>query len=207
MVDTQIAGRGIRDPLVLNAMRSVPRELFVDESFRNQAYDDFPLPLIEGQTISQPFIVALMTEALALTAGDVVLEIGTGSGYSTAVLAEIAKEVYTVERSFELSKRANEILEERYFNIHVLWDDGTLGWPEHAPYDAIIVAAGGPQIPDTLKSQLKVGGRLVIPVGKTNHQQQLLLVKREAEQVFQSEVIADVRFVPLIGSEGWSSSF
>ena len=147
-------------------MRTVPREAFLPQQLHEFAYEDWPLPIEEGQTISQPYIVAFMTEALALAGGEKVLEIGTGSGYAAAVLAEIAGEVYTVERIGQLAEKAASTLADLgYDNVHVLHGDGTKGWPDHAPYDGIIVAAGGPKIPDSLKEQLKIGGRLVIPVG------------------------------------------
>ncbi len=204
MVEQQIAARGVRSEAVLNALRKVPRELFLPERLREFAYDDAPLPIEAAQTISQPYIVALMTEALALKGGENVLEIGTGSGYAAAVLAEIAGEVYTVERIEQLADTAAlRLADLGYKNVHVRHGDGTLGWPEHAPYDAIIVAAGGPQIPDTLKRQLKVGGRLVIPVGADQRAQELVRVTRSSNSNFKTEDIADVRFVPLVGQEGW----
>ncbi|MGO8859012.1 MAG: protein-L-isoaspartate(D-aspartate) O-methyltransferase [Steroidobacteraceae bacterium] len=204
MVEQQIAARGVRSEAVLNALRKVPRELFLPERLREFAYDDAPLPIEAAQTISQPYIVALMTEALALEGGENVLEIGTGSGYAAAVLAEIAGEVYTVERIEQLADTAAlRLADLGYKNVHVRHGDGTLGWAEHAPYDAIIVAAGGPQIPDTLKRQLKVGGRLVIPVGADQRAQELVRVTRSSNSNFNTEDIADVRFVPLVGQEGW----
>ena len=206
MVEQQIASRGVRDEAVLNAMRKVPREAFLPDRMLEFAYEDAPLPIEADQTISQPYIVALMTEALALKGGErKVLEIGTGSGYAAAVLAEIAGEVYTVERIGQLAQEAAlKLTELGYKNVHVRHADGTLGWPEHAPYDAIIVAAGGPEIPDTLKRQLKVGGRLVIPVGANPRVQELVRVTRSADDKFETEDLADVRFVPLVGKEGWS---
>jgi protein-L-isoaspartate(D-aspartate) O-methyltransferase len=204
MVEQQITARGVRSEAVLNALRKVPRELFLPGRLREFAYDDAPLPIEAEQTISQPYIVALMTEALALKGGEKVLEIGTGSGYAAAVLAEIAGEVYTVERIEQLADTAAlRLADLGYKNVHVRHADGTLGWPEHAPYDAIIVAAGGPQIPDTLKRQLKVGGRLVIPVGTDQRAQELIRVIRSSDDKFHTEDIADVRFVPLVGQEGW----
>jgi len=205
MVEHQIAARGVRSEAVLNAMRKVPRERFLSGRLREFAYDDAPLPIEAQQTISQPYIVALMTEALALEGGETVLEIGTGSGYAAAVLAEIAGEVYTVERVELLVEQARSRLAALgYKNIHVRHADGTLGWTEHAPYDAIIVAAGGPEVPDTLKKQLKVGGRLVIPIGADPRVQELVRVTRTLDDTFTTEDIADVRFVPLVGKEGWS---
>jgi protein-L-isoaspartate(D-aspartate) O-methyltransferase len=205
MVEKAIAGRGVRSSLVLNAMAKVPREAFLPEQLREFAYEDAPLPIAEGQTISQPYIVAYMTEALDLQGGERVLEIGAGSGYAAAVLAEIAGEVYTVERIGQLAeKAATRLADLGYENIHVLHGDGTRGWPEHAPYDAIIVAAGGPKIPDALKHQLKIGGRLVIPVGDDPKIQELIRVTRLSENKYRQEDLADVRFVPLIGKEGWT---
>ena len=205
MVETAVHARGVRSELVLDAMRSVPRECFLPERLREFAYEDTALPIEEGQTISQPYIVALMTEALVLRGGEKVLEIGTGSGYAAAVLSEIAAEVYTVERHGALAEKAAATLADLgYGNVHVLHGDGTRGWPAHAPYDAIIVAAGGPTIPESLKHQLKIGGRLVIPVGADLHVQELVRVTRIAQNEYRSEELADVRFVPLLGEEGWA---
>jgi protein-L-isoaspartate(D-aspartate) O-methyltransferase len=205
MVENQVAGRGVRSHLVLDAMRTVPREAFLPESMWEFAYEDAPLPIAEGQTISQPYIVALMTEALALEGGETVLEIGTGSGYAAAVLSRIAKSVYTVERIGQLAEKSGAVLTDLgYRNVHVLHADGTRGWPDHAPYDAIVVAAGGPEIPDSLKAQLKIGGRLVIPVGSNRRVQELVRVVRLSEHEYKTEDIADVRFVPLLGEEGWA---
>jgi len=204
MVEQQIAARGVGSKLVLDAMRRVPRELFVPERLRDLAYADGPLSIGEGQTISQPFIVALMVEALCLYGGEKVLEIGTGSGYAAAVLAEIAGQVYTIERIAQLAQKAETILAEiGYDNVHVIQGDGTLGWPQQAPYDAIVVTAGGPEVPESLKNQLKPGGRLVIPVGTDMYNQELLRVTRVSDSEFRSENLEYVRFVPLIGEEGW----
>ena len=179
MVETAIFGRGVRSELVLNAMRKVRREAFLPKELREFAYEDAPLPIEGGQTISQPYIVAFMTEALGLEGGERVLEIGAGSGYAAAVLSEIAGEVYTVERVGQLAEKAASRLHDlRYRNVHVLHGDGTKGWPEHAPYDAIIVAAGGPKVAESLKEQLKIGGRLVIPVGQDPSVQELVRVTR-----------------------------
>jgi protein-L-isoaspartate(D-aspartate) O-methyltransferase len=206
MVDRQIARRGVRSPIVLDAMRAVPREAFLPEPLREFAYEDAPLPIAEGQTISQPYIVALMTEALALEGGEKVLEIGTGSGYAAAVISRIARSVYTVERIGQLADKAAAALADlHYRNVHVLHADGTRGWSDHAPYDAIVVAAGGPEVPESLKKQLRIGGRLVIPVGSNRSVQELLRVTRVAEDQYQTEDIADVRFVPLVGDEGWGA--
>jgi protein-L-isoaspartate(D-aspartate) O-methyltransferase len=206
MVDRNIAARGVRDERVLGAMRKVPRELFLPEKLREFAYEDSPLPIAGDQTISQPYIVAFMAEALMLEGGEKVLEIGAGSGYAAAVLSEIADDVYTVERLGQLAEQAAARLADLgYDNVHVLHGDGTRGWPEHAPYDAIVVAAGGPQVPASLKEQLKIGGRLVIPVGADQRTQELVRVTRISQDEYRSEDIADVRFVPLIGEEGWAA--
>ena len=204
MVERNIAARGVRDELVLAAMRKVPRELFLPKSLREFAYEDSPLPIAGEQTISQPYIVAFMAEALLLRGGEKILEIGTGSGYAAAVLSEIAATVYTVERLGQLAEKAAATLADLGCdNVHVRHGDGTKGWPEHAPYDAIVVAAGGPQVPEALKEQLKIGGRLVIPVGADQRSQELVRVTRISAKQYRSEDIADVRFVPLIGEEGW----
>jgi protein-L-isoaspartate(D-aspartate) O-methyltransferase len=206
MVANNIAARGVRDELVLAAMRKVPRELFLPEKLREFAYEDSPLPIAGDQTISQPYIVAFMAEALTLEGGEKVLEIGAGSGYAAAVISEIAADVYTVERLGQLAEQAAARLADLgYGNVHVLHGDGTRGWPEHAPYDAIVVAAGGPQVPESLKEQLKIGGRLVIPVGADQRTQELVRITRISKDEYRSEDIADVRFVPLIGEEGWAA--
>ena len=204
MVDTQIAGRGIRDPWVLHAMRTVPREAFVPESLRESAYDDGPLPIGEDQTISQPYVVAVMTEVVQPKPGNRALEIGTGSGYAAAVLATIVSEVYTVERLGPLASASQRRLANLgYRNVHVLHGDGTLGWPEHAPYEAIIVTAGGPRVPPALLDQLAIGGRLVMPVGLTHRFQRLVRVTRRALDDYAHEDLEAVAFVPLIGEQGW----
>lgn len=204
MVTRQIANRGITNPAILAAMRAVPRELFVPEAFRAYAYDDSPLPIPAEQTISQPYVVAYMIAALALEPDDRVLEIGTGSGYAAAVLSRIVSQVYTVERHRSLAAYARQRLAQGgYDNVEVRHGDGTLGWPEHAPYDGIIVAAGGPTIPLSLQQQLTIGGRLVMPVGRRRHHQNLVLLTRIDAEVFTDEVLAPVAFVPLIGDEGW----
>jgi len=205
MVRDQIAARGVRDARVLAAMRRVPREQFLRESLEEFAYQDTPLPIESDQTISQPYVVAYMTECLRLEGGERVLEIGTGSGYAAAVLAEVAAEVYTVERYQNLAESARERLARLgYANVHVLCGDGTRGWPEHAPYDAIVVAAGGPEVPTALREQLAIGGRLVIPVGPTARSQQLVRVTRTGEHAFDEEELIPVAFVPLVGEQGWS---
>lgn len=197
-------GRGIHDPAVLSAMREVPRELFVNEGMLELAYEDNPLPINEGQTISQPYIVAYMTEALELNGMERVLEIGTGSGYAAAVLSRIAGTVYTVERLQGLAQSARRRLKALgYDNIIVHEGDGTLGWPEDAPYDAIVVTAGAPDVPKPLLEQLAVGGRLVIPVGTSSDLQVLLRLRRVGEYDYHREELCGVRFVPLIGAAGW----
>lgn len=204
MLDSHIRSRGVRDPAVLGALRSVPREAFVPSHLVEFAYEDTPLPIDEGQTISQPFIVAAMTEALVLTPNDRVLEIGTGSGYAAAVLGEIASEVYSIERHRLLADQATERLRELgYSNVHVLCGDGTLGWPQHAPFDAILVSAGGPEVPGVLVDQLAPGGRLVIPVGPDLRDQRLLRVTKQRDGTTRTEDLGGVRFVPLIGEAGW----
>ncbi len=202
MVATQIEARGITDPLVLDAMRTVPRECFVPASLAKFAYEDGPLPIGSGQTISQPYIVAVMTAAAGLKPGARALEIGTGSGYGAAILSRIAAEVYTVDRVGALAEAARARLSElRYRNVHVLEDDGSLGWAEHAPYDTILVTAGGPRVPKTLLHQLMVGGRLVMPAG--GRTQRLVRVTRTDVHEYEYEDLEEVAFVPLIGAEGW----
>jgi protein-L-isoaspartate(D-aspartate) O-methyltransferase len=204
MVDKQLIARGIRDPLVLAAMGKVPREKFVSVSQAQLAYTDGPLPIGEGQTISQPYLVAVMTEALALARTDRVLEIGTGSGYSAAVLAEIAAEVYTVERLASLAEGARwRLADLGYANVHVLIGDGSLGWSAHAPYDAIVATAGAPAVPPSLLRQLAIGGRLVIPVGPVSYDEQLIRIVRAGADDYRREALDPVAFVPLIGAEGW----
>lgn len=206
MVKRQIAARGVKSKRVLDAMRKVPRERFLPKGQGVLAYDDSPLPIGRGQTISQPYIVAYMVEALALEGGEKVLEIGTGSGYAAAILAEIAAEVYTMERIEGLASMARAVLDELgYDNVHVRHSDGTLGWPEHAPFDGIVVAAAAPEVPEILKEQLKTGGRLVIPVGESRWYQSLVRVTRVTEADFETEELMAVRFVPLIGEAGWHS--
>jgi protein-L-isoaspartate(D-aspartate) O-methyltransferase len=206
MVEAQIYARGVRDPAVLEAMARVPRERFVAESVRAHAYDDAPLPIAAGQTISQPYIVAFMVEALALAPGARVLEVGTGSGYAAAVLAEIAAQVITIERHAELAdSAARSLADAGYTNVTVIHGDGTRGWAEAAPYDAILVSAGGPVVPESLKRQLAIGGRLVVPVGTDPRLQELVRVTRTGPDTFDREDLADVRFVPLIGEEGWEA--
>lgn len=204
MLAEHLVGRGIADKGVLEAMRSVPREEFVPVGERQFSYGDFPLPIGEGQTISQPYIVAFMAELLELRHGDRVLEIGTGSGYAAAVVGQVAGEVYTVERLATLAEKAAETLGRlNYLNIKVLIGDGTQGWPEYAPYDAIQVTAGAPHVPAALREQLAIGGRLVIPVGGHQRVQSLLRIRRLSANEYRSDDICGVQFVPLVGRDGW----
>jgi protein-L-isoaspartate(D-aspartate) O-methyltransferase len=198
MTDAQIRARGVKDPLVLNAMTHVPRHLFIPESLRRHAYADEPLPIGHGQTISQPYIVAYMTEALELGGDESVLEIGTGSGYQTAVLAEIVREVWTVEIVEALARQSREVLDGLgYTNIRYLVGDGTKGWPGEGPFDGIIVTAAAPTVPLPLESQLADGGRMIIPVG--TDLQELLFVRRTSAGMRRERRLG-VRFVPLVGS-------
>ncbi len=205
MVARHLGARGISDPQVLRAMGEVPREAFVSEPLAEFAYEDAPLPIEAGQTISQPYIVARMVELAELRPGDNVLEVGAGSGYAAAVMGRIADKVYAIERHEELARLA-QAREAKlgYDNVEIICADGTKGWPEAAPFDAIMVSAGGPKIPETLKQQLAVGGRLVIPVGREIHQT-LMLVRRTGEDTFEQEDHGAVTFVPLIGEEGWGA--
>jgi protein-L-isoaspartate(D-aspartate) O-methyltransferase len=205
MVDIQIARRGVRDPHLLDAMRRVPREAFVEPGFEEFAYEDGPLPIGEGQTISQPYIVALMIEAAEVRPGDSVLEVGAGSGYAAAVMGQIADRVYAIERHPSLGKSARARFKKLgYDNIDLRVGDGTRGWPEAAPFDAILVAAGGPEVPQALKDQLAIGGRLVIPVGEEERFQTLIKLTRESDTEFDEENLGAVAFVPLIGEQGWA---
>ena len=204
MIREHLIGRGIHNSAVLDAMREVPREEFVEPGIRDLAYEDHPLHIDEGQTISQPYIVAYMTECLELSASDRVLEIGTGSGYAAAVLSRIVDKVYTVERLPGLAQNARQRLQMMgYTNIDIHVGDGTLGWPEHSPYDAIVVTACAPRIPQPLIEQLAVGGRLVIPVGGYTFNQVLVRLCRISEQDYRREELCGVSFVPLIGADGW----
>ena len=205
MVRAHVAGRGVRDPAVLEAMRRVPREGFVAASLQGRAYDDGPLPIEAGQTISQPYIVALMLEAAALLPGDRVLEVGAGSGYASALASLIALHVDAVERHAGLAATARERLARLgYVNIDVHCADGSGGWPEGAPFDAILVAASGPRVPAALREQLAVGGRLVLPVGGSFWEQRLVRVTRLGEREFSETDLGGVVFVPLIGEHGWA---
>lgn len=204
MVQQQIVKRGIHSPEVIAALRKVPREKFIAKALGKFAYEDAPLPIAEQQTISQPYIVAFMLEALQLKGPERVLEIGTGSGYAAALLAELAAEVITLERYQSLADEARAVLQGLgYNNVEVIQSDGTLGWPEQAPYEGIVVAAAAPEVPQALKNQLTIGGRLVIPVG-TLDGQSLLCVTRTSECAYREEPLTQVRFVPLVGEAGWA---
>jgi protein-L-isoaspartate(D-aspartate) O-methyltransferase len=204
MIAEQLIPRNISDKTVLEAFRKVPRHEFVPEDMRQYAYNDYPLPIGENQTISQPYMVALMTECLKLKGGEKVLEVGTGSGYQAAILGEMAGEVYSVERFKELADKASKVLGSLgYKNIHIKVGDGTIGWSEFAPYDGIVVTAGAPDIPESLVKQLKDGGRLIIPVDRGGFGQTLTLVEKTGRTVKTSDVCA-CTFVPLIGKEGWA---
>jgi len=203
MVEYQLRRRGILDPLVLRAFAEVPREAFVPPELAVHAYADAPLPIGHGQTISQPYVVAMTVQALGLSGHERVLEIGTGSGYAAAILGTISREVETVERIEELARTAAARLARLgYAHIHVHHADGTLGWPAGAPYEAICVAAGAPAPPPSLLQQLAIGGRLVLPHGDADHQRLVRIVRRDAGAFFEED-LGDVRFVPLVGAEGW----
>src|SRR5436190_969214 len=205
MVNIQVARRGVRDTHVLEALRRVPREIFVEPGFEEFAYEDCPLPICEGQTISQPYIVALMIEAAEVKPGDSVLEVGAGSGYAAAVMGQIADRVYAIERHPSLGKSAQQRLKKHgYDNIELRIGDGTRGWPEAAPFNAILVAAGGPEVPPALKEQLATGGRLVIPIGEEERYQTLIKLTRKSKSEFEEDNLGAVAFVPLIGEQGWA---
>jgi len=208
MVDGQLRSRGIVDPRVLKAMGKIPRHLFIDEGLAEQAYNDNPLPIDSGQTISQPYMVALMSEAMELTGKEKVLEIGAGSGYQTAILAELAERVFSIERIAALAARARKVLESlNYYNVAIRVGDGTYGWREESPFSAIMVAAGAPRIPKLLIEQLAVGGRMVIPVGNRSSQVLLKLTRlSEDPEDVKQEDLGGCRFVDLIGEYGWSNS-
>ncbi len=205
MVRNQLEARGIKAPKVLAAFRKVPRHLFVSEALRDQAYGDYPLPIGEQQTISQPFIVAEMTQALDLTENDRVLEIGTGSGYQAAILSQIVYRVYTIERKNSLFLQTRNLFDKlHYHNIVMKYADGTKGWKEESPFDAIIVTAGAPKIPDILIDQLEVGGRMVVPVGN-QHTQELTKIFRDDQDIRQTN-LGGCRFVKLVGEYGWKEA-
>jgi protein-L-isoaspartate(D-aspartate) O-methyltransferase len=205
MVQSQIEARGVTDPNVLAAIRKVPRHLFVSEALMDQAYGDFPLPIGEQQTISQPYIVAEMTQALELTKHDRVLEIGTGSGYQAAILAEIVYRVYTIERIHTLLANARRLFDKlHYHNIVSKYSDGTCGWPEESPFDAIIVTAGAPEVPPPLVEQLANGGRMVIPVGN-QYSQELVKIYKDKRKIHQIN-LGGCRFVKLLGEHGWKNN-
>jgi len=202
MVAEQLVPRGIRNERVLEAMSEVPRHYFIDDALRSRAYGDFPLPIAAGQTISQPYIVACMTEALNLKGHETVLEIGTGSGYQAAILSKLCAKVYTIERINVLLAGARKVFDQlNYFNIISKLDDGTMGWPDNGPYDAIMVTAGGPEIPEPLVEQLADPGRLIIPVGDQHLQDLQMVVK--ADGTISTSQLEKVRFVDLVGEYGW----
>ncbi len=206
MVHEQIVAQGITSPRVIETMLKVPRHLFVQEAMADQAYSDNPLPIGEKQTISQPFMVALMTELLALQPRDNVLEIGTGSGYQTAILASLCSRVWTIERIRSLAMQARKALDSLHLlNVNIKVGDGTMGWPEEAPFDAILVTAGAPAVPEALAAQLTPGGRLVIPVG-TELDQAILTIRKQADGTLVRETGVTCRFVPLIGRQGWQTA-
>ena len=203
MVEQHIIARGVDDQRVIQAMLEVPRHCFVEPGLQSHAYADGSLPIGEKQTISQPYIVAVMTSALGLNGSERVLEIGTGSGYQTAILAKLAKRVYSVERISTLAAQARRILDLlNLYNINIKIGDGTIGWKEQAPFDCILVAAGGPEIPDSYLQQLDMGGKLVMPIGDRNSQ--VLVRVSKTEKGYVEEPLMDCRFVPLIGQRGWS---
>lgn len=207
MVERQLRRRGITEPDILDAFRAVPRDQFVSPQYAAQAYDDHPLPIEAGQTISQPYIVALMIQAAAVALGDKVLEVGSGSGYAAAVISRIAGKIFGIERQHDLVEIARERIRRLgYANIEIVEGDGTRGWPDEAPYDVILAAASGSHVPASLIEQLAPGGRLVMPVGEPAWVQKLVkLIKRDDGSLQQSD-LGSVRFVPLIGEEGWDES-
>jgi protein-L-isoaspartate(D-aspartate) O-methyltransferase len=208
MVDSQIRIRGIHDQRVLTAMENIPRHIFVDDGLQEQSYQDNPLPIGEGQTISQPYIVALMTQAMEITKKDKILEIGTGSGYQTAILAELADQVFSIERIAKLAAKARKCLDALgYFNVAIRVTDGTYGWKEESPFNAIIVTAGGPSLPQQLLSQLALGGRMVLPIGD-RQAQTLYKITRLSEDLndIKKENLGGCRFVDLIGDYAWGGT-
>jgi protein-L-isoaspartate(D-aspartate) O-methyltransferase len=205
MVERQIAARNIRNPRLLKAMRDVPREAFVPAALAGQAYEDMPLPIEAGQTISQPYIVAVMIEAAGIAPGGKVLEIGAGSGYAAAVMSRIADRVIAIERHGELAALAEARMRRLgYANVRIVHGDGSVGMPEEAPFDAILAAASGSHVPESLKHQLAIGGTLVMPVGVPGAVQSLVAVTRTGDEAFMTRDVGPVRFVPLIGAQGWS---
>ena len=205
MVERQLRRRGITEPLIVDAFRTVPREVFVDESQRQFAYGDHPLPIAAGQTISQPYIVALMIQAAELSPTDRVLEVGAGSGYAAAVMGQIAQRVVAVERHKLLAAEARERMKHLgYDNVAIVEGDGSVGWPAEAPFDAILAAASGRHVPQPLIDQLVPGGRIVMPIGDAGWTQQLIKVTKQANGNLDRENLGGVRFVPLIGAEGWT---
>ncbi len=205
MVEQHIIARGVEDQRVIQAMLQVPRHCFVESGLQSHAYGDGSLPIGEKQTISQPYIVAVMTAALGLSGHERILEIGTGSGYQTAILAKLAKRIYTVERINSLAAKARKILDQlNLYNVNIKLGDGTIGWPEQAPFDGILVAAGGPDFPEAYLQQLDIGGRLVMPVGDLD--QQVLVRITKTDRGFVKEQMMDCHFVPLIGQRGWSDN-
>ena len=203
MVEEQLARRGIEDQRVLDAMRRVPRHLFVEESAAPYAYEDHPMPIGDGQTISQPFIVALMLEAARIGPEDTVLDVGTGSGYAAAITAELAHRVVSIERHPDLAVGAAATLEALGYRVEVVTGDGTLGWPAAAPYDAIVAAATGPSVPRAWAEQLQQGGRIVMPVGRPGGAQHLALFTRRDDGTLEETRLGAVAFVPLVGDQGW----
>jgi protein-L-isoaspartate(D-aspartate) O-methyltransferase len=203
MVEEQLKGRGIKDQRVLDAFLEVPRHKFVEEYMKYKAYDDYPLSIGYGQTISQPYMVAIMTETLSPKPDETILEIGTGSGYQAAILSRLCSAVYTIERISALASRARKLLDELgYFNVHINVGDGTMGLPQHAPYDGIIVTAGAPHVPEALMAQLNENGRLVIPIGDQGIQDLKRITK--TKNGIKEESMGGCRFVKLIGKNGWS---
>ena len=206
MVEQQIIARGVSDQRVIEAMKTVPRHLFVSAGLQSHAYSDSSLPIGEKQTISQPYMVASMTAALELKGHERILEIGTGSGYQTAILATLAKRVYSIERIAILAGRARKVLDQLHLsNVNIKIADGTLGWKDQSPFDGILVAAGSPDVPSHYLAQLEVGGKLVLPVGDRK-QQVLIRVIRQQDGSFIKEQLMGCRFVPLIGEQGWQSA-